>query len=147
MVNAFDPLASASKLRESGAEESLANATVEVVQDATSDLVTRDYFDARLETHESRTDARFEAFEARFEASEARADARFEAFESRFEAHETRTDGRLETHEARTDAQFAAVRGEISELRGELHRALWIQGGVIITIVAALLAIVEAVGR
>ena len=89
MVSAFDPLASARKLRESGAEESLANATVEVVQDATSDLVTRDHLRAEL----------------------------------------------------------AEVRSEISGLRGELHRALWIQGGVIITVIAALLAIAEAVGR
>ena len=82
MSRAFDPLASARKLRESGAEESLANATVEVVQDATSELVTRD-----------------------------------------------------------------VLRAEIAGLRGELYRALWIQGGVIITVIAALLAIAEAVGR
>ncbi len=48
MARAFDPLASARKLRESGAEESLANATVEVVQDATSELVTRDVLRAEI---------------------------------------------------------------------------------------------------
>ncbi len=76
MARAFDPLAAARKLRENGAGESLATATVEVVQDATSDLVTRDFF----------------------------------------------------------RAEISEVRGEISQLRGELYRALWIQGGAIITI-------------
>ena len=80
MALTFDPLAAARKLRENGAGESLATATVEVVQDATSDLVTRDHFDVSL------------------------------------------------------DARISEVRGEISQLRGELYRALWIQGGAIITI-------------
>ena len=93
MALTFDPLAAARKLRENGAEESLATATVEVVQDATSDLVTRDHFDARLDT------------------------------------------------------RIADVRGEIAALRADLYRALWIQGGAIITIIAALFAVAEAVGR
>lgn len=48
MAGAFDPLAATRKLRENGAGESLATATVEVVQDATSDLVTRDLFRAEI---------------------------------------------------------------------------------------------------
>ena len=44
-------------------------------------------------------------------------------------------------------AELAEVRSEIAGIRGEIHRALWIQGGAIITIIAALLAIAEAVGR
>ena len=72
---AFDTLRSARRLREGGAEEPLAEAVVEVVVDATSELVTRDHFDQwathfdeRMTLHEqnltSRMDARFEAFRA-----------------------------------------------------------------------------------
>ncbi len=46
--------------------EPLAGATVEVVEDATSPLVTRDYLDVRFETFESRMDARFAGFRAEF---------------------------------------------------------------------------------
>ena len=78
MARALDPLAAARKLRENGAGESLATATVEVVQDATSDLVTRDHFDVSL------------------------------------------------------DARTSEVRGEISQLRGELYRALWfVNAGIV----------------
>ncbi len=59
MARAFDPLAAARTLRESGAAEPLATATVEVVQDATSDLVTRDHFDVSL-------DARFSEVRGEF---------------------------------------------------------------------------------
>ena len=48
MAASFDPLAAARTLRESGAAEPLATATVEVVQGATSDLVTRDFFRAEI---------------------------------------------------------------------------------------------------
>lgn len=48
MARAFDPLANARKLRDNGMAEPLATATVEVAQDATSDLVTRDFLRAEL---------------------------------------------------------------------------------------------------
>lgn len=54
MALTFNPLDAARKLRANGMEEATANATVEVVADATSPLVTVDYLDSRLETLEAR---------------------------------------------------------------------------------------------
>lgn len=48
MALTFNPLDAARKLRANGMEEATANATVEVVTDATSPLVTRDYLDKRF---------------------------------------------------------------------------------------------------
>ncbi|MCY3882062.1 MAG: hypothetical protein F4Z77_13330 [Dehalococcoidia bacterium] len=77
---AFDTLRAAQRLREGGADEPLAEAVVEVVVDATSELVTREYFDERME----RLDERFTQFDARMTLHEQsldnRMDARFEAF-------------------------------------------------------------------
>lgn len=65
---AFDTLRAAQRLREGGADEPLAEAVVDIVVDATSDLVTREYFDERMTLQEQllvgRMDARFEAFRA-----------------------------------------------------------------------------------
>ncbi len=61
---AFDTLGAARRLREGGADEPLAEAVVEVVVDATSELVTRGHFDERMVSLEHRMDARFEAFRA-----------------------------------------------------------------------------------
>ncbi len=88
MARAFDPLTAARKLRDNGMAEPLAEATVEVVQEATGDLVTPGHLDLRI----------------------------------------------------------AEVRTEIASLRGEFHRALWIQSGVIIGGVGVIVALVEALG-
>ncbi len=50
---AFDTLKGARRLRSGGADEPLAEAVVEVVADATADLVTRDFLDSRLEAFRS----------------------------------------------------------------------------------------------
>ena len=44
------------------------------------------------------------------------------------------------------DLRIAEVRTEIASLRGEFHRALWIQSGVIIGGVGVIVALVEALG-
>lgn len=54
MARAFDPLTAARKLRDNGMAEPLAEATVEVVQEATGDLVTPEYLDARFDAFEAR---------------------------------------------------------------------------------------------
>ena len=59
MALTFNPREAVQKLRDHGMAEPLADATVEVIEDATSPLVTRDYLDIRFETFESRMDARF----------------------------------------------------------------------------------------
>ena len=45
----FDTQKAVQKLRDSGVQEPHANAMVEVVTDATSGLLTQEYFDARLQ--------------------------------------------------------------------------------------------------
>ena len=81
MALTFNPLDAARKLRANGMGEATANATVEVVADATSPLVTTEHFDDQL------------------------------------------------------DRRFAQQR---AEFRSELYRALWIQGGIVIGAVVAL---------
>ena len=49
MALTFNPLDAARKLRDNGMEEGLAVATVEVVEEATSPLVTQQYFDSTLD--------------------------------------------------------------------------------------------------
>ena len=75
---------SVQKLRDRNFDEPQANAIVEVIEDATRELVTKadltvteEHFDSRLATFEARMDARFEAFEARM-------DARFEKQRAEF---------------------------------------------------------------
>lgn len=102
MALKFDTHDAIQKLRGKGHSEDQAEGVVELVRDATDDLVTEDYLDARLKVTEDRLDARLEA-----------------------------TEGRLEILEAR----FQASQGQ---LRADLYRALWIQGGVIIGAVVAL---------
>ena len=48
MALTFNPREAVQKLRDHGMAEPLADATVEVVEDATSPLVTRDYLDVRF---------------------------------------------------------------------------------------------------
>ncbi len=84
MALKFDTHDAIEKLRGKGHSEAQAEGVVELVRDATSELVTRDYLDGRLEV-----------LEARFQASQG-------------------------------------------QLRADLYRALWIQGGVIVGAVVAL---------
>ena len=51
MALTFNPREAVQKLRANGMAEPLAAATVEVVEDATSPLVTRDYLDLRFAEH------------------------------------------------------------------------------------------------
>ena len=51
---------SVQKLRERNFDEPQANAIVEVVEDATRDLVTKEHFLAEMRAFEARMDARFE---------------------------------------------------------------------------------------
>lgn len=71
----FDTLGAMRKLRDRGAEEPLAEGIVEVVTDATGELVTREHFDERMVTDREYLDVRFGAerqyFDARFEGIRA----------------------------------------------------------------------------
>ena len=75
MTVTFDTLRAMRKLREGGAEEPLAEGIVEVVTDATSELLTREYFDERIGLEREYLDTRFGAeryyVDARFEGIRA----------------------------------------------------------------------------
>ena len=90
----FDTLSSSRKLQESGMPTKQADATVNVVADALTGLVTVEYLDGRLESLQARIDIRFERVDERFD----RMDERFERIDERFE----RIDARFE----RIDARF-----------------------------------------
>ena len=111
----FDTLGAMRKLRDRGAEEPLAEGIVEVVTDATGELVTREHFDERMVADREYLDARWvadrEYYDARFAGEHQYFDAKF-------------------------DARFQA-------LRAELYRALAIQGGVILAGVGVIVAMVE----
>lgn len=66
MALTFNPLDAARKLRANGMEEATANATVEVIADATSPLVTRDYLDQAFEKFEESVNRRFAEQRAEF---------------------------------------------------------------------------------
>ena len=57
MALTFNPREAVQKLRDNGMDEPLAGATVEVVEEATGALVTREHFDATI----AGVEARFEA--------------------------------------------------------------------------------------
>ncbi len=69
----FDTLRAMRKLREGGAEEPLAEGIVEVVTDATGELLTREYFDERIGLER-------EYLDTRFGAERYYVDGRFEGF-------------------------------------------------------------------
>ena len=66
MALTFNPLDAARKLRANGMEEATANATVEVIVDATSPLVTTEHFDQSLERMDESVDRRFAEQRAEF---------------------------------------------------------------------------------
>jgi hypothetical protein len=56
----FDTLSFTRKLREAGFDEQQAEAVVRVVADAQEALVTREYFDTKMDKLEARVDARID---------------------------------------------------------------------------------------
>lgn len=54
----FDTLSFTRKLREAGFDEQQAEAVVRVIADAQDALVTREYFDAKIDKLEARVDAK-----------------------------------------------------------------------------------------
>lgn len=56
----FDTLDFTRRLREAGFDERQAEAVVRVMADAQSTLVTREHFDAKMETLETRLDAKID---------------------------------------------------------------------------------------
>ena len=113
MLESFDPLASSRRLQQSGMPMEQADATASVVADAVKGLVTREYFDARLEALELGIDARFKGMDARFESIDARfesIDARFESIDARF----TEIGARFTTIDMRFEKQTAVMIAHLS---------------------------------
>ena len=69
----FDTLGAMRKLRDRGAEEPLAEGIVEVVTDATGELVTREHFDERMVADREYYDARWVADREYYDARWGRA--------------------------------------------------------------------------
>lgn len=115
---AFDTLGAARRLREGGADEPLAEAIVDVINAATAELLTREYFDQRMD----RIDGRLAQVDQRF-------DERFTQVDDRMTVREQSLDSRM-------DARFEAF-------RAEMYRMFAIQGGVILGGVGVIVALVE----
>ena len=119
----LDALGAVRKLRESGADEALAEGIVEVVSEATGALVTQAHFDAQLAADRERLDAQRTADRERLDAQRA---ADREYLDARFTGERHHVDERFEA------------------LRAEMYRALAIQGGIILGGMGVILALVES---
>ena len=124
----FDTLETARDLEATGIERPQAEAIAQAIGRNGEQLATRSDFE-RLE---AATRSGFERFEAAtrsdFERLEAATRSDFERLEA-----QAATKSDLERLEAK-----AATKSDLERLRAELYRALWIQGGGIVAIVAAL---------
>ena len=121
---ALDTHAEVRKLEETGCSEEQAVATV--------DLVSRAPVNAQIVTRFDGLEVRFDGLERRFDGL----DVRFDGLESRVE--------NIEANMA-TKADLRVLRAETSEgfaaLRAEMSRMLWIQGGVLATLILGLATI------
>ncbi len=126
---AFDTLKAAQRLRDGGADEPLAEAVVDVISDATAELLTREYFDQRMDQ-----------IDGRFGQLDDRMTAREQSLDSRMDGHFAQLDDRMTVREqsldSRMDARFEAF-------RAEMYRMFAIQGGVILGGVGVIVALVE----
>ena len=129
----FDTLRAMRKLREGGAEEPLAEGIVEVVTDATSELLTREYFDQMRVADREYLDA--QRIADRESLDQLRVADR-ESLNAQRVADREYLDMRFGAERQYVDARFEGI-------RAELYRALAIQGGVILAGVGAIVAMVE----
>ena len=135
----FDTLETARDLEATGIERPQAEAIAQAIGRNGEQLATRSDFErleaatrSDFERFEAATRSDFERFEAAtrsdFERLEAATRSDFERLEA-----QAATKSDLERLEAK-----AATKSDLERLRAELYRALWIQGGGIVAIVAAL---------
>jgi hypothetical protein len=101
--------------------ERLANALATYWNEIRSELVTKEYLDARLSQLEARFDAKFDMLEAKFDAKfdtlEAKFDAKFDTLEAKFDAKfetlEGKFDASFDTLEAKFETKLAQVQNRI----------------------------------
>ena len=129
----FDTHKAIRKLRDRGHSEGQAEATVEVIQDATDALVTREYLDSRLAEQTAALETRMAGLESSMAGLESRMETRMAGLETRMAGIEARMDGL----EAKMEAQTA-------QLRAEMYRALWFFGTGIVAAVGTIVAVASA---
>ena len=129
----FDALGAMRKLREGGAEEPLAEGIVEVVTDATSELLTREYFDQMRVADREYLDAERVADRESLNVQRA---ADRESLNVQRVADREYLDMRFGAERQYVDARFEGI-------RAEMYRALAIQGGVILAGVGVIVALVD----
>ena len=133
MTVTFDALGAMRKLRDRGAEEPLAEGIVEVVTDARSELLTREYFDQMRVADRQYLDAQRVADR---ESLDAQRVADRESLNAQRVADREYLDVRFAAERQYVDARFEGM-------RAEMYRALAIQGGVILAGVGVIVAMVE----
>ncbi len=121
----FDTQKAVQKLRDSGVQEPHANAMVEVVTDATSGLLTQEYFDARLQAEIQGVRGEVAGVQAEIQG------VRGEVAGVRGEIQGVR-------------GEIPGVRGEIQGVRAEFSHALLVLGlglaGLMVAVAGASLA-------
>ncbi|MCY4392280.1 MAG: hypothetical protein OXE43_09525 [Chloroflexi bacterium] len=141
----LDALGAVRKLRESGADEALAEGIVEVVSEATGELLTRAYFDAQRAAERAHYDAMRAADREHYDAMHA---ADREHYDTMRTADRERLDAQRAADREYLDARFTGERHHVDErfeaLRAEMYRALAIQGGIILGGMGVILALVES---
>ena len=151
----FDTLAAAGELRAAGIESAHAEAIVNTVSQATSGLLTESRFETVI--GDLRTGLRAE-FRAELREHRAYLDQRLaehtvalSELRSATEAGLAKQAAALETglakQAAALEAGLARQTAALAELKGEIYRYLWIQGGSIIVILSSLYMLAESWSR
>ena len=144
----FDTHAAIRKLEKAGCPARQAEAMVSMVMQATGDTLqmARDleHIKLQVETNMATKDA-LAALRTEMHAHFASLDDRFASLDARFASLDDRF-ASLDARFARLDDRFASLcarqeQGERTMVtKGELYRALWIQGGVLATLILTLAA-------
>ena len=111
MQPAFDTLSAFRKLEQARVPKAQAEATIEVMNDATTYLVTKEYLTAELGRLMTKLDERFDKIDERF----ARIDERFDKIDERFARIDERFT-RIDERFARIDERFGKVEKSITGL-------------------------------
>ena len=102
----LDTLTASRKLKRTGMPEPQADIVVEVVNDAMTDLVTKEYL--KVELHRS-----FTEFERKIDKRFDKIDERFDKIDERFE----KIDGKFEKIEGKFGSRFEKIDADINELK------------------------------
>ena len=131
-TSTFDTLSVARELEAKGIEPGQAEAIVKAIRRSAGDHMSAGQFDARFSEQRTYIDGRF---------SEQRA-----YIDGRFSEQQTYIDGRFSEQRTDIDGRFSEQRAYIdtglARQSAVFYRALWLQGAAIISVLAALYALV-----